>query len=232
MIKRIIKKLTYFFAPKNRTYVCPQHIHGFTLLELLVVIAVIALLASMLLPALQEARGMARRIKCVSNLKQIGLAVQMYADDYDGWWPPSWRMNGDGTQSSWYNLIQPYCKGGYSKLFRCPSVPKSDSECISRKCGDGLMRSIYVSYGMNDRPNANQKDRYLNILYSTRMFFVGEGAINTSSSPGTEATLGYPHNGGQNILFVDGHVQWYEEPVGVLPNPHPHILWRESGWTF
>jgi len=99
---------------------------GFTLIELLVVIAIIAILAAILFPVFAQAREKARAISCLSNTKQIGLAVLMYAQDYDETYPIAW-----GFYGGWYETVDPYIKGGVKSgalydatlkgVWHCPS---------------------------------------------------------------------------------------------------------------
>src|SRR5262249_480354 len=92
--------------------------HGFTLIELLVVIAIIAILAAILFPVFARAREKARQITCVSNLKEIGAGMMLYAGDYD---EQLCNSNTGGTPSlRWRDLIDPYMKNG--QVRGCPSA--------------------------------------------------------------------------------------------------------------
>ena len=92
---------------------------GFPLIELLVVIAIIAILAAILFPVFAKARERAKTTACISNLKQIGLAVMTYTDDYDGTYPKNRNYPGIPGYT-WKRAIYPYVKS--FEAFKCPSV--------------------------------------------------------------------------------------------------------------
>lgn len=126
---------------------------AFTLIELLVVIAIIAILASVLFPVFARARESARRASCQSNLRQIGLGIIQYTQDYDEKMPyNAWTAypigqvqndpllpgalftSGSNKQVSWMDIVYPYVKS--TQIFICPSAPAS-----------GTTGVVYPSYG-------------------------------------------------------------------------------------
>ena len=118
---------------------------GFTLIELLVVIAIIAILAAILFPAFAKAREAARRSSCSSNLKQLGLGLMQYTQEYDEHYPYS-----DQPGGGWAGAVYPYTKS--NELLRCPSNPKSGTQnsyaAVTARWGDyaGTMNTSW-SYG-------------------------------------------------------------------------------------
>jgi prepilin-type N-terminal cleavage/methylation domain-containing protein len=117
---------------------------GFTLIELLVVIAIIAILMAILMPALQRVKEQAGSVACQSNLKQMGLVVSMYTQDYDGKFHQEVGYINDGPWNSWVYAMRPY----YShepEIRNCPMVNHFWSD--TRKGGPFVGWGVYGKHG-------------------------------------------------------------------------------------
>jgi prepilin-type N-terminal cleavage/methylation domain-containing protein/prepilin-type processing-associated H-X9-DG protein len=197
-------------------------IHAFTLIELLVVIAIIAILAAILFPVFAQARESARQSTCLSNMKQVGLGLQMYAQDYDETLPPGndavTSFGDPGVRPNFLGCLIPYTRNIH--IYACPNArvdtslanPPTATSAGSYMGNAVVMgRTLAVISTPADiiycqenflkrsiawlRPNLVATNQYTNWWFA---------------NPAAPHGLAYSslHKEGGNLIFADGHAKW------------------------
>ena len=205
--------------------------HAFTLIELLVVIAIIAILAAILFPVFAQAREKARSISCLSNMKQIGLATQMYVQDYDEHLffysnaaSPSRSHTGAIVASAdinpvrWWNALMPYMKNG--QILVCPSdnLPTDSKD----NAGKIAYKRSYIAVRAAEGLGLAQIETPVDTIVITEKWGTDAkgvpitdswieptgGDFNYDATTNRMALAANRHTGGLNAAFFDGHAKW------------------------
>lgn len=204
-------------------------------------VAVIAILAALLLPSLQAARDKAKEVKCMSNMRQIGIAMQAYAAAYSGWRIP---YIGGNPQSQWAKALDCYVRGqpvvfsgglATPSMWDCPANPADVN-------ANGTLNGRMLSYAANEyvwgTVDESTPGSFGTAMNAKRVLLIeyrkGErdGNGHLAEKPGywaitkdAWATIEphyrgfYGHRQGMNVLFCDLHVEWLPQTARIFAAP-------------
>ncbi|MHB1156572.1 MAG: type II secretion system protein [Phycisphaerales bacterium] len=230
----------------------PRPLHGFTLVELLVVVSIIALLIAILLPSLNKAREAGRSVVCMNKLKQISLMSTIYISDSNGrfphtnWTNPVDYVSATGPQPGMQEALGlKILSGGRTAdtILTCPSL-----QSLRPTLHWHFHRTYTINYAMTSlgavgiAPQYGAVQRWGQIRFPASMAFFYDGAtMPTIEAAGSwwydiaadeyklfvlvNRTLLYPHAGANNFVFTDGHTEALtEDKLAVWTNADP--FWR------
>jgi prepilin-type N-terminal cleavage/methylation domain-containing protein/prepilin-type processing-associated H-X9-DG protein len=206
---------------------------AFTLIELLVVIAIIAILAAILFPVFSQAKEAAKATACLSNMKQIGISLMLYQNDYDDQiffrtvsatsvgrtrvTNPTYMSKTVNPvlyhQELWYNLLIPYVKS--TKIWACPS-DSQPTMSLDTNGNSTIARSYIVSSAIEDLNQSQAPDPSDTIVVTEKWSAPGDTWVDQMDGdmlpqqlyPNEMNTPASRHNGGMNSAFFDGHAKW------------------------
>ncbi len=215
---------------------------GFTLIELLVVMAIISVLLSFVFPALRSAKEAAQTAACQSQIKQMGYALNMYANEWDGYIPKghSGIFSGPLKNMSWQDAILPYAPGlsfrldpkndgsTYQGIYSCPSkIPMRNPNEGDENAAPWYytINTVLAGGGSYDM----KKTDHIKSLSERAVIFDGwyceidpKYPYGASGSPlkSVENAVRKAHRNGANFLFLDGHVEF----LSKIPH-YSHPMW-------
>ena len=213
---------------------------GFTLIEMLVVVAIIAVLASIMFPVFSRARAAARKTACASNLRQIGTAFELYVSDNDECFPDAYcdcpaitsPPNLNAGHLMWPEAIQPYCRN--TDLFTCAEVPRMTFGPAPAPPGDA------GPYGMNQFTASGRfigafEDPAATVLAMDSCRGVATDPNESRTDGDASLMPGFAwddisirHHKRSNVLFIDGHIKCMPKEVVLERDEFGHLRW----WDF